>query len=122
MQRSAASTPDEDTRRTLRAFAAHHLEQKAIAGTADRQWLASAQLHLEEACTFFGPNTDLADIKVKSCSEYMKHLSKQSNGRVTDRAKLALSDFWWWCRLRHALMRATAVCWAPGAGYVVQPA
>lgn len=79
--RVAASPSDGTGHRRFRQFAAHHLASKAIAGVADTQWLASAELHLETASAYFGALTDLADITVLRCTEYMTHISQLPNGR-----------------------------------------
>lgn len=66
---------------TLYAFAVHHLERQASHGKAEPQWLASAQLHLTRAVTFFGPHTDLSTINVAACTRYRDHLRALPNGR-----------------------------------------
>jgi len=68
-------------RRTLGAFAAHHLKQKAAAGRATVQWLGAAQEHLETARDFFGDARDLAMIQVQDVSAFVEFLSQQPNGR-----------------------------------------
>lgn len=67
--------------RTLYAFTVHHLERQASHGKAETQRLASAQLHLTRAVTFFGPNTDLSTIDVAACTRYRDHLRAMPNGR-----------------------------------------
>ena len=66
---------------TRYAFAAHHLERHASHGEAEPQWLASAQLHLTRAVTFFGPHTDLSTVNVAACTCYRDHWRALSNGR-----------------------------------------
>lgn len=80
-RRKAACPSVTGSERRLGAYAAYHLEQKALNEEADAQWLESAQRHLEHARDFFGDRRDLADIQVRELTEYVRHLSTSSNGR-----------------------------------------
>jgi integrase len=68
-------------RTTLYAFADHHLVRQAQHRAAEPQWLASTQLHLTRAVTFFGPHTDVSAIDVARCTAYRDHLLSLPNGR-----------------------------------------
>jgi integrase len=67
--------------RTLAAYAAHHLKQKAINHEAEPQWMGNAEVHLRLACEFFSDTIDLAKIQPADITDYVTHLRTMSNRR-----------------------------------------
>jgi integrase len=68
-------------RRRLSVLIPDHLERKAMNREAKGQWLGNVQVHLETAEDFFGPDRDLADIKLREIEEYRHYLSGLPNGK-----------------------------------------
>ena len=65
----------------LKAYAVHHLTQKARSGKVTEQSIENLQRNLECAANFFGDNRDLASIGVGDMEDYLEHLQMLPNGR-----------------------------------------
>lgn len=66
---------------TLRAFAAHHLVQKAKAGRSVDRWLEQHEAKLRAACDYFGEERDVLSVDVADVQRWANHLRLQPNGR-----------------------------------------
>lgn len=65
----------------LEAFAAYHLEQKAIAGRVERSSLETMEVHLRSAVAHFGATRELGTIDVADVQAWTRELQRQSNRR-----------------------------------------
>lgn len=61
----------------LESFAAHHLLEKARAGSVTEQWLAVSEQQLRVAIEFFGADRELHTIRVPDVQRFANHLSRQ---------------------------------------------
>jgi integrase len=66
---------------TLKDYAAHHLLQKSRAGRVTGGWLAMAEMHLQTAVDFFGPDTELDAIDPPAVGRYVQQLARTPSGR-----------------------------------------
>lgn len=65
----------------LKAYAVHHLKEKAKAGRTVELWLEQLQKKLQTAAEFFGDTRDVASIGVRDVQDYLAHLKTLPNGR-----------------------------------------
>ena len=65
----------------FKAYAVHHLREKAKAGRTVVLWLEQLQRKLQAAAEFFGDTRDVASISVPDVQDYLAHLQALPNGR-----------------------------------------
>lgn len=65
----------------LKAFAAHHLKEKARVGKTVSRWMEQHEAKLRAACEFFGDERPLLSIQVSDVQGWANHLRRSPNGR-----------------------------------------
>ncbi len=65
----------------LKAYAVHHLKEKAKAGRTVDLWLGQLQKKLQAAAEFFGDTRDIASIGVRDVQDWLAHVQALPNGR-----------------------------------------
>lgn len=65
----------------LKAYAAHHLEEKAKSGNYSELWLVNTEHMLTVAVEHFGADRDIGSISVEDVQQWATVLSARSNGR-----------------------------------------
>jgi len=65
----------------LKAFAAHHLAEKAKSGKFSERWLADLEKKLTLACTFFGDDRQLDSITPKNVLVFLESVGQRAGRR-----------------------------------------
>ena len=66
---------------SLADLARQHLILKKESAKQTDRWIASAQVHLERACEFFGASRPLMAIAVEDVQRWIAHLERLKSGR-----------------------------------------